>query len=144
MGSMFSGGSTGDAFSPLLTGATGGLPLGGSGLGAGGGLGAGAGGGLGAGGVGGGGLGAGGGLGSLSSLGSRSDNATVVRSGPVLSGVTSPGMANERFAAAGAGGGGVPMSPGGHGGGGSGERARRDAVVSSTLPSYVDLPRRPS
>jgi len=144
MGSMFGGGSTGDAFSPMLTGATGGLPLGGSGLGAGGGLGAGAGAGAGGGGGlgAGGGLGGGGGLGSLSSLGAKSENATMVRSGPVLSGVTSPGMANERVATAGAGG--MPMSPGGHGGGGSGERARREAVVSSTIPSYVDLPRRPS
>jgi len=147
MGSMFSGGSTGDAFSPMLTGAVGGLPLGdaglGGGLGAGGGglgAGAGGGGGLGAGG----GLGGGGGLGSLGSLGAKPENATMVRSGPVLSGVTSPGMANDRVATVGAGGGGMPMSPGGHGGGGSGERARRDAVVSSTIPSYVDLPRRPS
>ena len=139
MGNMFGGGSTGDAFSPLVTGGGGGLPLGGAGLaggaGAGGGIGAGGGGGIGAAG-GGGGLGAGG----LGSLSSKAENATITRGGAVLSGVTTPGMASERVATAG-GGGGMPMGHGGQGAG-SGDRVRRDAVMTSSPPSFLDLPRR--
>jgi PPE-repeat protein len=139
MGNMFGGGSTGDAFSPLLAGGGGGLPLGGAGLtggaGAGGGLGAGGGaGGIGAGG-GGGGLGAGG----LGTLSAKSENATITRGGTVLSGVTSPGVTGDRVTTAG-GGGGMPMGHGGQGSGG--DRVRRDAVMTSSPPSFLDLPRR--
>ena len=144
LGDMLGGGSTGDAFSPMLTGAEGGLPLGGSGLGGGGGLGggagAGAGGGLG-GGLGGGGLG---GVGGLGTLASKSDGAVGIRNSPVLSGVTSPGLVNERVAGT-TGGSGMPMSPGaGAHGAAGGDRTRRESVVLSSSPAYVESPRGPA
>lgn len=140
LGDLLGGGSTGDAFSPTLTGMEGGLPLGADGLGGalgaagggglgGGGLGGGAGAGAG-GGLGGGGLG-GGGLGGLGTLANRSESNGNTTRGPVLSGVTSPGLLNEKVATTT---GGMPMSGAGHGAGhgaGSGERARREAVVLS-------------
>lgn len=146
LGDMLGGGSTGDAFSPLLTGAGGGLPLGSAGLGGslgggglGGGAGAGAGGGLG-GGLGG---GVGAGVGGLGQLASRSEHGTAVRGGPALSGVTSPGLVNERVATT-AGAGGMPMSPA-HGAHGAGaERGRRDSVIATAQPGYVEPPRRPA
>lgn len=139
LGDLLGGGTTGDAFSPTLTGAAGGLPLGGAGLGAGGGAGLGGGGaGAGAGGLGGGGMGGVGGLGSLAAKNETSNGS--VRTGPVLSGVTSPGLLNERVATTTTGGG-MPMSPGAGAGAGSGDRGRRDVVLSA-VPAAVPSLRR--
>lgn len=126
LGSLLGGGSTGDAFSPLTAGAVGGLPLGGAGLGAGGGGGVavGAGGGSGVGGIGG--------------LGSLAPRSETVKATPVLSGVTSPAMLNERaVTATSATGGGMPISAMGTGTG-SGERGRRETTV--TAPAAVTGP----
>lgn len=145
LGNLLGGGTTGDAFSPTLTGAAGGLPLGGAGLGAGGGAGLGAGGagaGAGAGGLGGGGMGGVGGLGSLAAKNETSSGS--VRTAPVLSGVTSPGLLNERVATTTTTGGGMPMSPGAAAGAGSGDRGRRDVVLSAAPAAVPSLRREAS
>ena len=86
--------------------------------------------------------GMGGGLGTLAS---KSDGMAV-RGGAVLSGVTSPGLINERVAGASTGaGGGMPMSPGaGAHGAGGGDRTRRESVVLTSSPAYVESPRGPA
>lgn len=129
--------STGDAFSPVLTGAgaNGGLPLGAAGLGAGGG----AGGGLGAGGGGGigGGIGGGVGAGGLGSLAAKYDSAGSASRTSILSGVTSPALLSERGVTATATqGGGMPMAPG-SAAGASDRSGRREVAVAS---AYSDSP----
>lgn len=131
LGGLFGGGSTGDAFSPLTAGG-GGLPLGGAGLGGGAGAG-----GMGA--VGGGGLG---GVGGLGNLASKSESMGSARGGPVLSGVTSPGLVNERTAVTTANGG-MPMAPGAGAGAGAGAgSSRREVVLSATAPAETSYIRR--
>lgn len=139
LGDLLGGGSTGDAFSPMLTGAGGGLPLGGAGLGAGGGAGLGGGAGSGAGGLGGG--GGLGGVGGLGGLAAKNESSGSVRTAPVLSGVTSPGLLNERVATTTTGGG-MPMAPGAGAGAASGDRGRRDVVLSAAPSSGVPTLRR--
>ena len=141
LGDLLGGGTTGDAFSPTLTGAGGGLPLGGAGLGAGGGAGLGGGAGAGAGGLGGGGMGGVGGLGGLAAKNETGGGS--VRTAPVLSGVTSPGLLNERVATTTTGGG-MPMSPGAAAGAGSGDRGRRDVVLSAAPAAVPSLRREAS
>ena len=138
LGDLLGGGSTGDAFSPMLTGAGGGLPLGSAGLGAGGG-------GLGSGGAavgaGGGGLG---GIGGLGTLANKSESVGNVRMAPVLSGVSAPEAVTTRVATAGAGGG-MPMSPGAAAGSGAGNSNRdREVILSASPASDYSPPRRSS
>ncbi len=140
LGDLLGGGSTGDAFSPTLTGAGGGLPLGSAGLGAGGGAGLGGGAGAGAGG----GLGGGslGGVGGMGTLAAKNETSTgSANRVPVLSGVTSPGLLNERTATTTTGGG-MPMAPGSAAAAGSGDRGRRDVVLSAASPTAALPPLR--
>lgn len=135
LGEFLGGGSTGDAFSPMLTGAGGGLPLGSAGLGGGAGAGMGAGGG-------GGGISAGGGIGGLSPL-SNLANRTETYSGAgrsMLSGVTSPGLVDPR-AAAPMTSSGMPMSPAGMAGAGSGAGRGREGEGETVAASVAPVRR---
>lgn len=131
LGDFLGGGSTGDAFTPMLTGAGSGvgLPVGSSGLGATGG----AGGGFGAGSVAaGGGGGGGGGIGAAGSLGPGMAGKTETHSASprsMLSGVTSPSLVNPT-ATVGGSPAGMPMAPGAAGTGASGRG--RDSGVEVT------------